>query len=115
MGSQLVGMAHGPQWAELGDTAHRVLTYMALKAMDADTRSAYTGAVIPGRIYAKGHAPIVDAIQRRDQTREAASQSVTRSIRLLKQAGAIRLVTPARYGQPPIYEVTPEPQLPVDN
>ena len=122
MGVRLVGEALRPDWCILSDRARLVLVQMCYVARDRAT--ADTAA----QVYFGGHRALirdvlgldVDTLTR-TQT-ETAERTIKRTIKELKDAGAVSLVSHPTKGQRAIYAVHPghfpgltQQPLPVEN
>lgn len=100
---------HSPRWADLPPLAKNVLTCMAITARD-HPREEDGIEVQPANYYYRGHEHIgvsEFATSKEDPEWPAVQQKITRAIRQLEEAGALRTVQPAANGRKAIYELLP--------
>lgn len=100
---------HSPRWAHLPPLAKNVLTCMATTVLDEPGVDKH-GNEQPARLYFRGHEYIgVNgfATGKDDPGWPAVQQKITRAIRQLEEAGALRTLQPATNGQRAYYELLP--------
>lgn len=110
MGARLVAATLNPHWSHLGDRAFRVLTIMALTALDTPRNGQEAG------LYWAGHEYLCAVMYGTDDPAENQRQAVKRAVRELVKAGAIEVAQASTGRRRARYRVTAD-QLrnPVDN
>lgn len=110
-------------WSQLAGGPFRLLTYMALRTKDGDTRPRFWGGREDLAFGLGRRVPADDGTEESRRAREAAFKATKAAVAVLTRAGAVTLVERARPGHNAVYALNLNPvrgtetvpHSPVDN